>query len=87
MKQKNWELIERFRVDAIPHLALVSKEGFVETALIGPIPKTVLRADIDVLLEGQMNTESKENDALKDKIPYKMFDAFQGSENMRKVSF
>ena len=42
-----WPYIEAFRVDAIPHLALVSKEGDVETALIGPIPKSVLEADLE----------------------------------------
>lgn len=46
-----WPVIERFGVDAIPHLAMVSREGDVETALIGPIPRSVLRADIDALLE------------------------------------
>jgi thioredoxin-related protein len=28
-------LVERFRVDGIPHLALMTKEGEVKTALIG----------------------------------------------------
>ena len=28
-------LVERFRVDGIPHLALISKDGEVKTALIG----------------------------------------------------
>ena len=46
-KRDAWPLIEAFGVDAIPHLALVSSEGDVETALIGPIPKRVLRADLD----------------------------------------
>ena len=42
-----WPLIEAFGVDAIPHMALVSSEGDVETALIGPIPKRILEADLD----------------------------------------
>ena len=46
-----WPLVERFGVDAIPHLAMISAEGDVETALIGPIPRGVLRADLDVLLD------------------------------------
>lgn len=45
-----WPLIERFGVDAIPHMALISAEGDVETALIGPIPKRVLEADLNVLI-------------------------------------
>ena len=46
-KREAWPLIEAFGVDAIPHLALVSSEGEVETALIGPIPKRILEADLD----------------------------------------
>lgn len=47
---KNWPLIQLFGVDAIPHLALLSGEGDVETALIGPTSRSVLEADIDALL-------------------------------------
>lgn len=39
----NWPIIERFGVDAIPHLAMVGADGQLETTLIGPIPKGVLR--------------------------------------------
>jgi thioredoxin-like negative regulator of GroEL len=46
-KRDAWPLIEAFGVDAIPHMALVSADGDVETALIGPIPKSVLSADLD----------------------------------------
>ena len=48
---ENWPLIERFGVDAIPHVAMVGSDGFVETALIGPIPRSVLRADLDAMIE------------------------------------
>mmetsp|Transcript_10459 Transcript_10459/g.30755 ORF Transcript_10459/g.30755 Transcript_10459/m.30755 type:complete len:330 (-) Transcript_10459:180-1169(-) len=54
-----WPLIERFGVDAIPHLSMISKEGDVETALIGPIPRSVLRADIDELLEREEQAQPK----------------------------
>jgi len=47
---RNWPLIQLFGVDSIPHLAFLSGEGDVETALIGPVPRSVLRADIDALL-------------------------------------
>ena len=47
---QSWPLIEAFGVDAIPHMALINAEGEVETALIGPIPKRVLEADLNVLL-------------------------------------
>lgn len=46
-KRESWPLIEAFGVDAIPHMAIVSADGDVETALIGPIPKRVLAADLD----------------------------------------
>ena len=53
-----WPLVERFGVDAIPHLAMISAEGDVETALVGPIPRGVLRADLDVLLDNAAASES-----------------------------
>merc|ERR1739844_9234 len=48
---ENWPIIERFGVDAIPHLAMIDSDGVVETALIGPIPRSVLSADLDVMIE------------------------------------
>ena len=50
-QRDSWNYIERFGVDAIPHMALISNEGDVETAMIGLIPKSYLDADIDVLLK------------------------------------
>ena len=49
--RESWPLIERFGVDAIPHLAMIGSDGYVETALIGPIPRSVLEADLDVMIE------------------------------------
>uniref|UniRef100_A0A7S2UNM6 Thioredoxin domain-containing protein n=1 Tax=Attheya septentrionalis TaxID=420275 RepID=A0A7S2UNM6_9STRA len=57
---ENWELIERFGVDGIPHMAFVDASGVVETALIGPIPRTVLRADLDTLLQNSAQSSSKQ---------------------------
>ena len=48
--RENWPLIQLFGVDAIPHLALVDGGGLVETALVGPVSRNVLRADIDAML-------------------------------------
>lgn len=115
---QNWRLIQRFGVDAIPHLALISKDGDVETALIGPIPRAVLEADLDVLLSqnSQVSTptspqaddnwdaiaypgqEEKTSTATStatptvqynrgEDLPYKMFDAFQGHDELRRVKF
>ena len=66
-------------MDAIPHIALVTETGEVETALIGPIPKSVLRSDLDTLLR---NVGSKE----KQDLPYKMLDAFANKES-RRIEF
>lgn len=46
-KRDAWPLIEAFGVDGLPHIALVSSEGDVETALIGPIPKHILEDDLN----------------------------------------
>jgi len=93
---ENWPLIERFGVDAIPHLAMVGSDGFVETSLIGPIPFTVLRADLDVMIENSKRQSfgSKvdfviENTEVPGKLqlPYTMYDAFQNKPDLRKISF
>lgn len=75
-------LIERFGVDAIPHMALISAEGDVETALIGPIPKRVLEADLNVLLT---NAENSNGD--KKELPFKMLDAFARAPEFRRIQF
>ena len=90
---ENWPIIERFGVDAIPHLAMVGADGIVETALIGPIPRGVLREDLDVLLENasRLNTATGESDGNiippKKNLPYVMFDAFQSAPEKRKITF
>lgn len=48
-------LIQALGVDAIPHLALVDDTGYVETALIGPVSRRVLREDLDALLATTIN--------------------------------
>lgn len=83
--KESWPLIETFRVDAIPHLALVDRDGNVETALIGPVPGDVLRADLDVL---SGNNNDGDGERLREALPYKMFDPFQGKdESTRRVRF
>jgi len=78
---QSWPYIEAFGVDAIPHLALVSADGDVETALIGPTPKSVLEADLDILIQNAKNTESKQN------LPYVMLDVFANAPERRRVHF
>lgn len=76
---RNAEAVEAFGVDAIPHIALVSEEGEVQTALIGPIPKSVLRSDLDTLLRN-VGSEKKQD------LPYKMLDAFANKKS-RRIEF
>jgi thiol-disulfide isomerase/thioredoxin len=51
----SWPYIEALGVDAIPHMAMISYDGVVETSLIGPIPKHIIQEDIDVLLLNSRN--------------------------------
>jgi len=62
---KNSELVGRFHVDGIPHVAFISKEAEVKTALVGAVPKQILKDDITALLEKRAA------------LPYEGFDAFQ----------
>ena len=82
---KNWALIQLFGVDAIPHLALLSDEGDVETALIGPMSRNVLRADLDALLSKRENC-GETIPVCHDELPYKMYDAF-GNRESRRINF
>jgi thioredoxin-like negative regulator of GroEL len=100
---ENWDLIERFGVDGIPHMAFVDASGVVETALIGPIPRTVLRADLDTLLQNSQssnglkhpntNANPNENDddttssSKHTPLPYQMYDAFKGHPEDRQLDF
>lgn len=85
---ENWGLIERFGVDAIPHLALLDSDGTVETALIGPIPKSILKADLDVLLSNaEVGKKISTIDEEKVKLPHMMYDAFRNKPDMKKIRF
>jgi thiol-disulfide isomerase/thioredoxin len=90
-KREAWSFIDAFGVDAIPHLALVSANGDVETALIGPIPKRVLRADLDVLLENAARASPADGNsrtsAPPTKLPYTMLDVFADAPEKRRVQF
>lgn len=77
-KNEAWPYIEAFGVDAIPHMALVDSSGNVETALIGIIPKHIIEADLDVLLETHNGRPN---------LPYKMLDVFASRPEQRHVEF
>lgn len=94
---ENWPIIERFGVDAIPHLAMISSDGYVETALIGPIPRRVLRADLDTMIEnhritslsseGVTSEKSPQGSEGTSRLPYVMYDAFRSQPELRRVNF
>lgn len=77
-------VISALRVDAIPHVAMVEADGTVATALIGAVPKHVLEADIEVLLQNAKAGDN--NDQPKKVLPYQMLDVFAGQAN-RRVQF
>ena len=83
-KSESWGLIEAFGVDAIPHLALVSANGDVETALIGPIPKHIMEQDLDVLLA---NAAQQTTSGPKRELPFQMLDVFANRPEQRRVHF
>jgi hypothetical protein len=92
--RRNWPLIQLFGVDAIPHLALLSDRGDVETALIGPMSRNVLRADIDALLAEkdcritvQVVAPEPEGKVCHEELPFIMYDAFGGRSESRRINF
>lgn len=82
-KSESWNMIEAFGVDAIPHLALVSANGDVETALIGPIPKHIMEQDLDVLLANA----AQQTTSAKRELPFQMLDVFANRPEQRRVHF
>jgi len=65
---ENMDLVTKFRVDGIPHLALINREGEVKTALIGTVPKKVIEADLESLIAGK-------------DLPYEGYDAFEDEDH------
>jgi thiol-disulfide isomerase/thioredoxin len=43
------EIVGAFKVDGIPHLAFITGDNEVKTALIGAVPKTILTEEVDAL--------------------------------------
>ncbi|KAL3933195.1 MAG: hypothetical protein SGBAC_010499 [Bacillariaceae sp.] len=84
-----WPLIEAFGVDAIPHMALVEADGTVDTALIGPVPKAWLDADLQTLIENSRQMAkgdgSSTTTTTRTTLPYQMLDVFASRPEARKV--
>lgn len=88
------QAIQALRVDAIPHMAMIDADGYVETALIGPVPHKVLAANLDALLANANrprttdattatapppeDAENSQQQELKQPLPYTMLDVFSG---------
>ena len=51
MKNKNNYLLKTFKVDGIPHLAFISKNLEVKTALIGTVPQNIISQDLKALIQ------------------------------------
>lgn len=45
------DLVKMFRVDGIPHLAFIGSDQEVKTALVGSVPKPILKDQITALLQ------------------------------------
>jgi hypothetical protein len=91
-----WPIIDRLGVDAIPHMAMISAEGDVETALIGLVPKYAIAADLNTLLENaaaasagqQQQSQSQQQQKVdKKELPAQMLDVFATKPELRRVSF
>ncbi|CAJ1970408.1 unnamed protein product [Cylindrotheca closterium] len=80
-----WPLIEAFGVDAIPHMALVEADGTVDTALIGPVPKGWIDADLQVLIENSRQQQRGDTETPRKKLPYEMLDVFANRPEARKL--
>lgn len=44
-------MVKRFRVDGIPHLAFITSDEEVKTALVGSVPRPVLKDQITALIQ------------------------------------
>ena len=50
------DMVKRFRVDGIPHLAFIDSNLEVKTALVGAVPKPILKDQILALLQVTKNS-------------------------------
>lgn len=65
---KNADLVRRFHVDGIPHVALLKPNGEIQTSLIGAAPKKILLDDIKALINNKA-------------MPYIGYDAFENESH------
>lgn len=47
----NYDLVSKFKVDGIPHLAFIGNKGDVKTSLIGAVPRKILEEEVNALVK------------------------------------
>lgn len=78
------DLVEKFRVDGIPHIAFLTNQASVQTALVGAVPEEVLQQQINAL--AKVTKSNSSNNFISnhiyqgDQLPFQGFDAFEGRE-------
>ena len=83
-------LINRFDVDAIYCMALISADGDVKTALIEPILYKVMNAGLDALLEIDVDLKANNrstSSATKKELPCVMLDVFKTHLEDQRIRF
>eukprot|EP01038_Epipyxis_sp_PR26KG_P007431 gene7431-10127_t len=68
VNKRNSALVDKFRVDGIPHLAFIDRNTEVKTALVGAVPSKIVNEDLLALLKDQP-------------LPYEGYDAFEGESH------
>lgn len=51
-KEENADLVNKFRVDAIPHFAFIDADRNLRTTITGYLPKGVMQKQLDALAAG-----------------------------------
>ena len=60
----NADLVSKFKVDGIPHIAFLDAKDEIKTSLVGAVPRQIMKDEIEALLKG---TE----------LPYLGYDSFE----------
>jgi len=50
--QRNYNLVRKFKVDGIPHVAILGPDHELKTSLVGAVPKGILKDEIEALVSG-----------------------------------
>ncbi len=50
--QRNYDLVRKFKVDGIPHVAFLGSDHELKTSLVGAVPKGIMKDEIEALVSG-----------------------------------